>query len=126
VPRELGTDKRRAVTTQWPIGYFESSTSKFLSGIRHGSGGRIRAASRFVPKEKAVVLGLISSKQREFEPADEIKRRIDEASRYVERDRLCLSPQFDFACSCKVSRFTADDQERKLAHIVTIASEVCG
>ena len=81
---------------------------------------------RFVPKPKAVVLGLISTKLPTLEPVDQVKRRIEEASRYVDIERLCISPQCGFASSFAVNRFTADDQERKLAHVVKIADEVWG
>ena len=84
------------------------------------------APLRHVPKDKIVVLGLMSTKLRELEPADLLKRRIDEAARYVELDRLCLSPQCGFASAFQENRFTADDQERKLAHLVKVADQVWG
>ena len=79
---------------------------------------------RYVPKDRVVVLGLMSTKQKALEPLDELKRRVDEASRYVEMNRLCLSPQCGFASSADVDRFTADDEERKLAHLVSSASQI--
>jgi len=79
---------------------------------------------RYVPKDRVVVLGLMSTKQKALEPLDELKRRVDEASRYVEMNRLCLSPQCGFASSADVDRFTADDEERKLAHLVSAASAI--
>jgi 5-methyltetrahydropteroyltriglutamate--homocysteine methyltransferase len=81
---------------------------------------------REVPKEKMVVLGLVSTKLPMLEPADLLKRRIDEASRHIDLDRLCLSPQCGFASSYMVDRFTVDDEERKLAHIVAVADAVWG
>ena len=81
---------------------------------------------RFVPADRRVVLGLLSTKLPELEPRDAIKRRIDDASRYVRLDRLCLSPQCGFASSYTTARFTADDQERKLSHLVQLAHEVWG
>lgn len=80
---------------------------------------------RFVAPGKRVVLGLISTKNPNLEDADAIKRRIDEAAKFVPMDRLCLSPQCGFASSSRIiGRFTPDDQERKLAHMVRIAREV--
>ncbi|HEV8015114.1 MAG TPA: 5-methyltetrahydropteroyltriglutamate--homocysteine S-methyltransferase [Stellaceae bacterium] len=79
---------------------------------------------RHVPKNKIVVLGLMSTKQKALEPIDELKRRVAEAARYVDMDRLCLSPQCGFASSAEVDRFTVDDEERKLAHLVRAADEI--
>jgi 5-methyltetrahydropteroyltriglutamate--homocysteine methyltransferase len=81
---------------------------------------------RFVPANKRVVLGLLSTKLPELEPPDAIKRRIDDASRYVDLDRLCLSPQCGFASAYQQARFTMDDEERKLSHLVQLAHEVWG
>ena len=55
-----------------------------------------------------------------------IKRRVEEASRYVDHDRLCLSPQCGFASGYTTDRLSLDDQERKLAHLVNIATEIWG
>jgi 5-methyltetrahydropteroyltriglutamate--homocysteine methyltransferase len=79
---------------------------------------------RHVPKNKTVVLGLMSTKQKALEPIDELKRRVAEASRFVDMGRLCLSPQCGFASSAEVDRFTVDDEERKLAHLVRAADEI--
>ena len=79
---------------------------------------------RYVPKEKRVVLGLMSTKATALEPVEELKRRIAEAARFVDMDRLCLSPQCGFASSAEIERFTAADEERKLAHLVAAASEI--
>ncbi|HVA11694.1 MAG TPA: 5-methyltetrahydropteroyltriglutamate--homocysteine S-methyltransferase [Stellaceae bacterium] len=79
---------------------------------------------RHVPKNKTVVLGLMSTKQKALEPVEELKRRVGEASRYVDMDRLCLSPQCGFASSAEVDRFTVADEERKLAHLVSAASQI--
>jgi 5-methyltetrahydropteroyltriglutamate--homocysteine methyltransferase len=81
---------------------------------------------RFVPKNKRVVLGIISTKLRELEDVDYVKRRVAEAARYVDLDQLCLSPQCGFASGFATDRFTRDDQERKLAHLVRIAREIWG
>jgi 5-methyltetrahydropteroyltriglutamate--homocysteine methyltransferase len=81
---------------------------------------------RYLPKSRMAVLGIISTKLPELEPVDEIRRRIDEASRYADFDQLCLSPQCGFASSYMTDRLASDDQERKLAHLVKVAHEVWG
>jgi 5-methyltetrahydropteroyltriglutamate--homocysteine methyltransferase len=81
---------------------------------------------RHLPKDKVAVLGIISTKLRELEPVDVVKRRIEDASRYVDLDRLCLSPQCGFASSYTTDRLSLDDEERKLAHMVRIAAAVWG
>jgi 5-methyltetrahydropteroyltriglutamate--homocysteine methyltransferase len=83
-------------------------------------------ALRVVPKGRRVVLGIISTKLRALEDADYVKRRIEEAARYIDLDQLCLSPQCGFASGYQTDRFTFDDQERKLAHMVKIARDVWG
>jgi 5-methyltetrahydropteroyltriglutamate--homocysteine methyltransferase len=81
---------------------------------------------RHMPKNKVAVLGLFSTKLRRLETGDEIKRRIDEASRYTSLDQLCLSPQCGFASNYDMERMTIGDEERKLAAIVEIADEIWG
>jgi 5-methyltetrahydropteroyltriglutamate--homocysteine methyltransferase len=84
------------------------------------------APLRFVPKGKTVVLGLVSTKLRELETADALKRRIDEASKYVPVDQLALSPQCGFASRLGFgpNRLSHDEQWRKLEQIVKVADEV--
>lgn len=84
------------------------------------------APLRHVPKDKIVVLGLITSKRPALEPKSEIRRRIDEAIRYVPLERLCISPQCGFASTQEGNRLTEDEQRRKLEHLVEIADEVWG
>lgn len=79
---------------------------------------------RYVPQGRVVVLGLMSTKQKALEPIEELKRRVADAARFVDMNRLCLSPQCGFASSADVDRFTADDEERKLAHLVRAANEI--
>ncbi|HUK60449.1 MAG TPA: 5-methyltetrahydropteroyltriglutamate--homocysteine S-methyltransferase [Stellaceae bacterium] len=81
---------------------------------------------RFLPKDRVIVLGLISSKLAPLEPKDAIKRRIEEATHYVDGDRLRLSPQCGFASTQEGNQLTEDEQWRKLAHVVEIAREVWG
>jgi 5-methyltetrahydropteroyltriglutamate--homocysteine methyltransferase len=81
---------------------------------------------RFVPKGKKVVLGLISTKRPQLEDKNELKRKIEAASRYVPLDSLCLSPQCGFASSEVGNRLSEDDQKRKLELAVQVAGEVWG
>jgi 5-methyltetrahydropteroyltriglutamate--homocysteine methyltransferase len=79
---------------------------------------------RFVPEGKVVVLGLVTTKRGALESKDELKRRIDEASRYVPLEQLCLSPQCGFASTVEGNALTYDDQVAKLALIAETADEV--
>ncbi|MEK5272374.1 cobalamin-independent methionine synthase II family protein [Aeribacillus sp. FSL K6-8394] len=80
---------------------------------------------RFVNRSNlSIVLGLITSKFGELENKDEIKRRIDEASRFVDLNQLCLSPQCGFASTEEGNLLTEDEQWAKLRHVVEIAEEV--
>ena len=82
---------------------------------------------RFVPKGgPKIVLGLLTTKRGEMEPRDEILRRIDEASKYVDMDQLCLSPQCGFSSNAIGNLISVDDQVAKLRNIVEIADEVWG
>jgi 5-methyltetrahydropteroyltriglutamate--homocysteine methyltransferase len=79
---------------------------------------------RFVPKGKTVVLGLVTSKQGTLESKDELKRRIDEASRYVPLDQLALSPQCGFSSTVEGNLLGIEEQYAKLRLIVEVAREV--
>jgi hypothetical protein len=81
-----------------------------------GSGTERAEDFRLLRKEKVAVLGIISTKLRELEPVDEVKRRIEDASRYADLDRHCLSPQCGFASAYTTDRLSLDGQERKLVH----------
>lgn len=81
---------------------------------------------RLVPKNKTVVLGLVSSKLPQLESKDLLKRRIDEAARFIGLDQLCLSPQCGFASSTEGNRLTEDEQFAKLRLVVEVADEVWG
>jgi 5-methyltetrahydropteroyltriglutamate--homocysteine methyltransferase len=81
---------------------------------------------RFVPKNKVVVLGLVTSKSGKLESKDVIKRRIDQAAKYVDLDQLCLSPQCGFASTEEGNVLTEDEQWAKLARIGEISEEVWG
>jgi len=79
---------------------------------------------RFVPPDKSVVLGLISTKVPQMERQDQILRRIEEASRYVPLDMLALSPQCGFASNLEGNLLTEDDQWRKIDLLVSTARKV--
>ena len=81
---------------------------------------------RFVPEGKMVVLGLVTTKRGELESKDLLKRRIDEASRYVPLEQLCLSPQCGFSSTVEGNVLTYDEQVAKLRLIVETAQEVWG
>ena len=81
---------------------------------------------RFVPKGKTVVLGLVTSKSGKLESKDELKRRIDEAARFIPLDQFCLSPQCGFASTEEGNILAEDEQWAKLRMIVEIANEVWG
>jgi 5-methyltetrahydropteroyltriglutamate--homocysteine methyltransferase len=81
---------------------------------------------RFVPKDKLVVLGLVTTKRGEIENKDELKRRIEQASQYVELEQLCLSPQCGFSSTFEGNSVTYDEQVAKLELIVETAAEVWG
>ena len=82
------------------------------------------APLRFMPKDKVVVLGLVSTKQREIEPLDKLKARIEAAARYVPLERLCLCPQCGFASGFRTARMTVDEQARKLENMVAAADAI--
>ncbi|MBI3756511.1 MAG: 5-methyltetrahydropteroyltriglutamate--homocysteine S-methyltransferase [Deltaproteobacteria bacterium] len=84
------------------------------------------APLRFVPKDKKIVLGLITTKTPQLENPDELKRRIDEASKYVPLENLCLSPQCGFASEMYGNKVTINDEKAKLSLVVKVASEVWG
>ena len=81
---------------------------------------------RLVPKGKTVVLGLVTSKSGRLEPKDELKRRIEQASKFIDVDQLCLSPQCGFASTEEGNILAEDEQWAKLRMIGEIAKEVWG
>jgi 5-methyltetrahydropteroyltriglutamate--homocysteine methyltransferase len=81
---------------------------------------------RFVPKGKVAVLGLITTKTPRVETVDDLKRRIDDASRYLPLDRLALSPQCGFASDLPGNLISEDDQWRKLDVMLETARQVWG
>jgi 5-methyltetrahydropteroyltriglutamate--homocysteine methyltransferase len=84
------------------------------------------APLRFLPKDKVAVLGLVGTKRPELEPKDELKRRIEDASRYAPIERLCLSPQCGFSSTVHGNEISQGDQRRKLELVIETAAEVWG
>ena len=101
-----------------PHGYFLEYDSERAGGFE---------PLRFLPKDdKIMVVGLITSKFGELEKKEVIKRRLDEASKFVSLDQLALSPQCGFASTEEGNILTEDEQWAKLKLAVDVASEVWG
>ena len=81
---------------------------------------------RFVPPGKFVVLGLVTTKRGELESADDLKRRIHAAARFVPLEQLCLSPQCGFSSTVEGNELTYDDQVAKLRLVAQVAADVWG
>ena len=81
---------------------------------------------RLVPKGKQVVLGLVTTKRGALERKDALLRRIDEASRFVPLEQLCLSPQCGFSSTVEGNALSYEEQVAKLRLIVEVAEEVWG
>ena len=81
---------------------------------------------RHVPDDRFVVLGLITTKKPRLETAEEVRQRIEEASRYLPLERLALSPQCGFASTMEGNRITPEDQQYKLELVASVAHEVWG
>ncbi len=79
---------------------------------------------RFVPKGKTIVLGLVTSKSGGLESKDDLKRRLDAATKFIALDQLCLSPQCGFASTEEGNILAEDEQWAKLAMIVELAEEI--
>ncbi len=84
------------------------------------------APLRFMPDDKTVVLGLITTKEGKLESQSEVIQRVEEASQYVPLDHLCLSPQCGFSSTVHGNEITHDDQWAKLGLVVDTAREVWG
>jgi 5-methyltetrahydropteroyltriglutamate--homocysteine methyltransferase len=81
---------------------------------------------RFLPKNKTVVLGLVTSKDPRLESEDRLLRQIEEASKYVPVEQLAISPQCGFSGSADNAFMTPDEQWKKLELIVRVADRVWG
>ena len=84
------------------------------------------APLRYLPKDKKLILGLVTTKSGELEKADDLKRRIDEASKLVPLDQLGISPQCGFSSTVLGNKLTIDDQIAKLKLVVQVAKDVWG
>ncbi|HEX6482535.1 MAG TPA: cobalamin-independent methionine synthase II family protein [Ktedonobacteraceae bacterium] len=81
---------------------------------------------KHVPEDRSVVLGLVTTKKSRLESADELRSRIEEASRIIPLERLALSPQCGFASTMEGNRISFEDQRRKLELVASVAREVWG
>ena len=101
---------------------------RLLHGVRQRARGRLRAAARTAAARKAkkVVLGLVTTKVGALESKDELKRRIDEAAKFVPLENLCLSPQCGFSSTHHGNALSLDEQWRKLERVVEVAHDVWG
>ncbi|HEX6220636.1 MAG TPA: 5-methyltetrahydropteroyltriglutamate--homocysteine S-methyltransferase, partial [Acidimicrobiia bacterium] len=84
------------------------------------------APLRFVPEDKTVVLGLVTSKRPELESEEELLQRIEEASSHFKGGQLCLSPQCGFASTIEGNALTEDEQWAKLSVVVSTAERAWG
>jgi methionine synthase II (cobalamin-independent) len=84
------------------------------------------APLRYLPKGKKLILGLVTSKSGALENSDDLKRRIDEAAKFVPLDQLGISPQCGFSSTVLGNKLTIDDQIAKLKLVVQVAREVWG
>ena len=81
---------------------------------------------RFVPKSKMIVLGIVTSKKGALEKKDDVKRRIDEAAKYLPLEQICLSPQCGFSSTLEGNSLTAQEQAAKLRLVIETARDVWG
>ncbi|MCW2791156.1 MAG: Cobalamin-independent synthase, Catalytic domain [Nocardioides sp.] len=79
-----------------------------------------------VPPDKLVVLGLVTTKHGELESKDTLKARLDDASKYVDLDQVCISPQCGFSSTFEGNSLSVDQEKAKLALLVEVADEVWG
>ena len=113
-------------------GHYDAIAEKLFAGLQHQrlllEYDTERAGSfeplRFVPKDKIAVLGLITTKVGRVETVDELRRRIDEAARYLSLEQLAISPQCGFASSLRGNLLTEDEQFRKLDVMLEVARKV--
>jgi 5-methyltetrahydropteroyltriglutamate--homocysteine methyltransferase len=105
--------------------FHELAVDRFLLEFDDARSGSF-APLRSVPKEKIVVLGLVSSKRADLERKEDLLRRIDEAAKILPLEQLALSPQCGFASTMEGNALTEDDQWAKLRLVVETAREVWG
>lgn len=115
-------------------GHYDAIAERLFNGLKHQrlllEYDTERAGSfeplRFVPKGKIAVLGLITTKVPRLETVDELRRRIDDAARYLPLEQLAISPQCGFASSLRGNLLSEDDQFRKLEVMLETAAKVWG
>jgi 5-methyltetrahydropteroyltriglutamate--homocysteine methyltransferase len=115
-------------------GHYDAIAETLFNGLKHQrlllEYDTERAGSfeplRFIPKDKIAVLGLITTKVGRVETVDELRRRIDEAARYLPMEQLAISPQCGFASSLRGNLLTEDEQFRKLDVMLETAAKVWG
>lgn len=113
-------------------GHYDAIAEKLFAGLNHKrlllEYDTERAGSfeplRFVPKGKIAVLGLITTKIGRVESVDELRRRIDDAARYLPLEQLAISPQCGFASSIRGNLLTEEEQFRKLDVMLETAAKV--
>jgi 5-methyltetrahydropteroyltriglutamate--homocysteine methyltransferase len=103
----------------------EMKVDGYFPGIRRRAQRDFRPL-RFLPKGKTVVLGLVTTKVGAMESKDTLKRRIDEAARYVPLEQLALSPQCGFSSTVHGNDIAMEAQSAKLRLVVDVANEVWG
>ncbi len=79
-----------------------------------------------MPPGKKVVLGLVTTKRGDLESKDDLKRRVEEASRYVPIEQICISPQCGFSSTVEGNKLTQDQQVAKLRLLVETATDIWG
>ena len=119
-----GHYRRRAATSRWRSDFSRNSkVNHFLLEYDTSRAGDF-APLRFVPKRKGVVLGLVSTKTPVLESLDQLKHRTEEATRYIDLDRLAISPQCGFASTVAGNPVTEGDERAKLALVVRAANSI--
>ena len=104
---------------------FSANVDALLHGVGQRARRELRAAAP-PARDKKVVLGLVTTKSGKLETKDELKRRIDEAAKFIPLENLCLSPQCGFASTHHGNQLTQDEQWRKLERVVEVSREVWG
>jgi 5-methyltetrahydropteroyltriglutamate--homocysteine methyltransferase len=126
--------KTGKLVPQWHReGHYDAIAERLFTSLKHHrlllEYDSDRAGSfeplRMVPKDKIVVLGLVTTKSSDLEPIDELKRRIDQASRYIPLEQLALSPQCGFG-GIDSKMMSEDEMWRKLDRIVETAAQIWG
>jgi methionine synthase II (cobalamin-independent) len=105
--------------------FSEVAVDRFLLEYDTGRAGGFEPL-RFIPPGPTVVLGLVSSKLPQLESGDDLRRRVEDAARYVPAERLALSPQCGFASTARGNLLTIDDERRKLELVATVAGKIWG